>query len=93
MSQIVGGVWTPNYVKTGRGSLATEEVKESWRRAKLYFDSAPVTPAPSRIRGNGRLKYENDQRYRYVAERLGLSRKQAKRRVKNYRAAHKEGRI
>jgi hypothetical protein len=84
----------PDRTKTGPGSLATPEVKELWRRAWQVYQTARVAPPPDWMRNrNERLRWEHDQRYRAVAEQLSLTRKQAKRRVKNYRNAHREGRI
>lgn len=76
----------PNGTKTGRGSLATPDVKALWREAWRVYRSAP---------GCDRLptNLQNTARINYVMRVLNLTRKQAKRRVRNYRAADREGRM
>jgi len=64
-----------------RGSIATPEVKAEWTRAYALYREAP----------GDRYDKKNDRTARigYVAEKLGLTRKQAKRRVRNYEAWQK----
>jgi hypothetical protein len=64
-----------------RGSIATPEVKAEWTRAyELYLEAT-----------GDRYDKKNDRtaRISYVAEKMGLTRKQAKRRVRNYEAWQK----
>lgn len=61
-----------------RGIIATEEVKGEWTRAYELYLQAP---------GDRRDKKEDrTARIEYVAREMNLTRKQAKRRVKNYEA-------
>ena len=87
------GLVLPDGVKTGRASLATPETVELWRAAYHYFQTAPAIPAPSFFTTNERRRYERTQRMNHVMERLGLTRKQAKRRVKNFEQAKRLGRV
>ncbi|HEX8707523.1 MAG TPA: hypothetical protein VF723_04610, partial [Pyrinomonadaceae bacterium] len=61
-----------------RGKQATPEVKDEWVRAYDIFRAAPGDPYDK--------KKDRTQRIEYVARQLNLTRKQAKRRVKNYEA-------
>ncbi|HYY96724.1 MAG TPA: hypothetical protein VE713_19625 [Pyrinomonadaceae bacterium] len=61
-----------------RGKQATEDVKEEWTRAYQIYLSAPGVPHNKKL--------DRTERINYVAEKMRLSRKQAKRRVKNYEA-------
>ncbi len=61
-----------------RGVQATPEVKEEWTRAYELFKQAP---GDARDQRNDRTK-----RFEYVARELNLTRKQAKRRIRNYEA-------
>jgi hypothetical protein len=85
----------PDGVKTGRASLATPEVIESWKDAYRAFAEAPVTTYPDhqyRSRGE-KQRHERTQRMNFVMRVLGLTRKQAKRRVKNYEQAKRLRRV
>ncbi len=61
-----------------RGKQATEEVKSEWIRAYEIYQTAP----------GDRFDKKNDRTKRidHVAEIMNLTRKQAKRRVRNYEA-------
>ena len=61
-----------------RGIQATEEVKEEWKHAYSLYLQAP----------GDRYDKKNDRTARidFVAQELQLTRKQAKRRVRNYEA-------
>ena len=62
-----------------RGIIATPEIKAEWKRAYgLYQQAQGVLPAT-------RSRYRTE-RINYVARMMKLTRKQAKRRVKNYEA-------
>ncbi|MCA1591581.1 MAG: hypothetical protein LC754_02810 [Acidobacteria bacterium] len=61
-----------------RGKQAEPEVKEEWKRAYSYYREAPGAPHDK--------KADRTERINYVAEKLRLTRKQAKRRVRNYEA-------
>ena len=61
-----------------RGALATPEVKAEWTRAYKLYLQAPGDPYDK--------KNDRTERISYVAEKLHLTRKQAKRRVRNYEA-------
>lgn len=71
--------------KTGRGSVATEETKQLWREAYEIYRKARGNPADRKLDRTARLAE--------VAEKLQVSPKVAKRRIRNYEAAHKAGRI
>ena len=61
-----------------RGAQATNETKDEWLRAyKLYLE-APGVPYDK--------KKDRTERIAYVARRLNLTHKQAKRRIRNYEA-------
>ena len=61
-----------------RGIQATEEVKEEWKNAYSLYLQAP----------GDRYDKKNDrtERIGYVAKAMKLTRKQAKRRIRNYEA-------
>lgn len=59
-----------------RGVQATPEVKAEWKRAYALFRQAPGVQYDQ--------KQDRTERINYVARAMGLTRKQAKRRVKNY---------
>jgi hypothetical protein len=61
-----------------RGAIATPEVKAEWTRAYELYLRAPGDRYDK--------KHDRTERIGYVAEKLGLTRKQAKRRVRNYEA-------
>ena len=61
-----------------RGKQATDDVKEEWKRAYSFYQQAPGVP--------GNKKLDRTERINYVAQSMKLTRKQAKRRVKNYEA-------
>lgn len=61
-----------------RGVQATPEIKEEWQRAYALYLRAPGDPRDK--------KNDRAARIDYVAEALKLTRKQAKRRVRNYEA-------
>lgn len=61
-----------------RGKQATPEIKEEWVRAYQLYVEAPGVPYDK--------KKDRTERINYVAARMNLTRKQAKRRIKNYEA-------
>ena len=61
-----------------RGKQATPEVKEEWVRSYQLYLEAPGVPYDK--------KKDRTERINYVAARMNLTRKQAKRRIKNYEA-------
>jgi hypothetical protein len=61
-----------------RGLQATPEVKEEWVRAYDLYLEAPGVPYDK--------KKDRTERINYVARRMNLTRKQAKRRIRNYEA-------
>jgi hypothetical protein len=58
-----------------RGVQATDEVKEEWTYAYKLYKAAP---------GDRNPKNDRAARIDYVAEKMNLTHKQAKRRVRNY---------
>jgi hypothetical protein len=61
-----------------RGIQATPETKAEWERAYAFYLEAPGDPYVK--------KQDRTERINYVAEKMRLTRKQAKRRVRNYEA-------
>jgi hypothetical protein len=61
-----------------RGKQATPDVKEEWKRAYAYYQEAPGVPHNKKL--------DRTERINFVAQSMNLTRKQAKRRVKNYEA-------
>jgi hypothetical protein len=61
-----------------RGIQATPEVKEEWKVAYRYYVEAPGDRFDK--------KKDRTDRINYVAEKMSLTRKQAKRRVRNFEA-------
>jgi hypothetical protein len=61
-----------------RGLQATSETKEEWVRAYQLYTEAPGVPYDK--------KKDRTERIEYVARQMNLTRKQAKRRIKNYEA-------
>ncbi|MDT5062343.1 MAG: hypothetical protein QOH63_2802 [Acidobacteriota bacterium] len=61
-----------------RGLQATDETKKEWVRAYDYYREAPGDRHDK--------KKDRTQRIDYVAEKMKLTRKQAKRRIRNYEA-------
>ena len=61
-----------------RGVQATAEVKEEWVRAYDFYLEAPGVAYDK--------KKDRTERINYVARQMNLTRKQAKRRVRNYEA-------
>ena len=61
-----------------RGKQATEDVKEEWKQAYEIYLSAPGVPHNKKL--------DRTERINYVADKMRLTRKQAKRRVKNFEA-------
>ena len=61
-----------------RGVQATPETKEEWKRAYAFYKRADGDPHDK--------KRDRTERIDYVARMMNLTRKQAKRRVKNYEA-------
>lgn len=61
-----------------RGVQATPEIKEEWKRAYSFYRRAEGDPHDK--------KRDRTERIDYVARMMNLTRKQAKRRVKNYEA-------
>ncbi len=61
-----------------RGAIATPEIKAEWKRAYGFYLQAPGDAHDK--------KRDRTERINYVARMMKLTRKQAKRRVKNYEA-------
>ena len=61
-----------------RGKQATEDVKKEWVTAYEFYRRAPGDPYDK--------KNDRTSRISFVAEKMNLTRKQAKRRVRNYEA-------
>ena len=61
-----------------RGVQATPETKDEWTRAYKIYLQAPGHPTDK--------KKDRTQRIEYVARNMNLTRKQAKRRIRNYEA-------
>ena len=61
-----------------RGVQATAETKEEWTRSYQLYLEAPGVPYDT--------KKDRTERIEYVARVLKLTRKQAKRRIRNYEA-------
>ena len=61
-----------------RGITATPEIKEEWKRAYAFYLEAPGDRYDK--------KKDRTDRINHVAEKMNLTRKQAKRRVRNYEA-------
>ena len=61
-----------------RGKQATPEIKEEWVRAYDLYLEAPGVPYDK--------KKDRTERINFVAARMNITRKQAKRRIKNYEA-------
>jgi hypothetical protein len=61
-----------------RGLQATTETKAEWTRAYDLYLEAPGVPYDK--------KKDRTERIEYVARRMNLTRKQAKRRIRNYEA-------
>jgi hypothetical protein len=61
-----------------RGLQATAETKEEWERAYNIYLEAPGVPYDK--------KKDRTERIEYVARKMNLTRKQAKRRIRNYEA-------
>jgi hypothetical protein len=61
-----------------RGIQATPEVKEEWKIAYTHYLHAPGDRFDK--------KKDRTDRINYVAEKMNLTRKQAKRRVRNFEA-------
>jgi hypothetical protein len=61
-----------------RGIQATPEIKEEWKRAYSFYQQAPGDPYNQ--------KKDRTERINFVARMMNLTRKQAKRRIKNYEA-------
>ncbi len=66
----------PDGTKTGKGSVADEQTKAIWAEAYRIYQLAQVEASDSKV--------ERTERIGYVAERMGITRKAAKRRIKNY---------
>ncbi|HEX5706485.1 MAG TPA: hypothetical protein VFX96_04280 [Pyrinomonadaceae bacterium] len=61
-----------------RGKQAEPEIKEEWKRAYSFYEKAPGNPLNKKL--------DRTERIDYVAQQMNLTRKQAKRRVRNYEA-------
>ena len=61
-----------------RGKQATPEVKEEWKRAYAIYQTAPGDKFDK--------KKDRTERINQVAHEMNLTRKQAKRRVRNFEA-------
>jgi hypothetical protein len=61
-----------------RGLQATPEIKDEWVRAYQIYMEAPGVPYDK--------KKDRTERIDYVARQMNLTRKQAKRRIRNYEA-------
>lgn len=71
----------PDGTKTGRGSLASDEVKELWQEAYAIYQQASGAPYNKR--------QDRTERISEVSSKLEVSRKVAKRRIRNYEAARR----
>ena len=61
-----------------RGAIAPPEIKAEWERAYELYRLAPGVPYDKKL--------DRTERITYVATKLNLTRKQAKRRIRNYEA-------
>ncbi|HEY0083895.1 MAG TPA: hypothetical protein VGB61_13970 [Pyrinomonadaceae bacterium] len=61
-----------------RGAIAPPEIKAEWERAYQLYREAPGAPHDKKL--------DRTERISYVALKLNLTRKQAKRRIRNYEA-------
>ena len=61
-----------------RGAIAPPEIKAEWERAYELYREAPGVPHDKKL--------DRTERISYVAVKLNLTRKQAKRRIRNYEA-------
>jgi hypothetical protein len=61
-----------------RGAIAPPEIKAEWERAYELYRRAPGVPHDKKL--------DRTERITYVAQELNLTRKQAKRRIRNYEA-------
>lgn len=61
-----------------RGAIAPPEIKAEWERAYQIYREAPGAPHDKKL--------DRTERISYVAVKLNLTRKQAKRRIRNYEA-------
>jgi hypothetical protein len=61
-----------------RGAIAPPEIKAEWERAYELYREAPGAPHDKKL--------DRTERISYVAVKLNLTRKQAKRRIRNYEA-------
>jgi hypothetical protein len=61
-----------------RGAIASPEIKAQWERAYQLYQQAPGAPHDKKL--------DRTERISYVAQHLNLTRKQAKRRIRNYEA-------
>lgn len=61
-----------------RGIQATEDIKTEWKRAYNLYLQAPGDPYDK--------KNDRTERIGYVAKNMQLTRKQAKRRIRNFEA-------
>ena len=59
-----------------RGVQATDETKAEWEQAYAFFEQASGDPYDK--------KNDRTERINYVAQMMNLTKKQAKRRIKNY---------
>lgn len=75
----------PDKTKTGRGSVASDEVKALWHEAYAVYQQAQGAIHDKRI--------DRTKRISEVAVKLGVTRKVAKRRIRNYEAAKRAGHI
>jgi hypothetical protein len=61
-----------------RGEQATPEIKAEWEKAYGFYKEAPGDPRDK--------KNDRTERITYVAKKMELTHKQAKRRIRNYEA-------
>lgn len=79
---------------TDVGSRAEREVMLEWLEAYRLYMTAPIPAHISRItHRNNRLREENTIRIQHVMSVTEWRRKQVKRRVKNYRALIRLGKV
>lgn len=81
MSQRINGQAMPDGYKTGVGSNAPRDVKESWRVVRGLWEILDHRGVPLR------------ERKAMIARETGLSRRQVKRRLQNWKRAKKAGHI
>ncbi len=75
----------PDRTKTGRGSVASDKIKALWQEAYAIYLQARGVPYDKKL--------DSTERISEVAGKIGVTRKVAKRRIRNYEAASRAGHI